>query len=79
MNEKKLTLSNLKPHKKASVEAIAGGINFQSRLNSMGLYVGCDIVKKSSSTSGPVIVKVCGATVALGNGMAQKITVKVDE
>lgn len=75
----KLTLLELKSKTKAYVEDICAGENLKRRLIAMGVYKGCSIEKKSGFSQCPVIVKVCGTTVALGKAMAGKIIVKTDD
>jgi ferrous iron transport protein B len=60
------------------ISEVSGGPEFQGKLKAMGLYSGRHIFKRSPERSGgPVVVEVMGTRVALGRGMAAKISVKV--
>jgi ferrous iron transport protein B len=57
---------------------VSGGEEFQGKLRAMGLYPGRHITKRSrENSSGPVLVEVMGTRVAIGRGMADKVSVKV--
>ncbi len=58
---------------------INGGRNLVRKLYSMGIYEGVVIEKILSYSKGPVIVKVHNSQVAIGRGMAEKLSVeKID-
>lgn len=76
---KKISLLHLKPNHKAMISEILGGAGLQNRLMSMGLYIGKDITKLSYiGLRGPVVIKVGRTVLALGHGMAAKITVEME-
>lgn len=73
-----LTLLALRENETGYITEVSGGADFQAKLKAMGLYTGRHIVKRSpEKTGGPVIVEVMGTRVALGRGMAAKVSVKV--
>lgn len=73
-------LSTIAAGKKGMVIALAGGRQFQDRLVSMGLNVGCEIevVHSSNGRCGPTLVATGETRLAVGHGMADKILVAVD-
>lgn len=73
-----ITLVALRENETGYIAEVAGSHDFQAKLRAMGLYTGRHIVKRSGENSGgPVVVEVMGTRVALGRGMAAKISVKV--
>jgi len=70
-----VNLLQLQNNKWAKVIDITGGFGFIRRLENLGIRVGIRILK-ISGISGPVIVKVGQAQVAIGRGMASKIIVE---
>lgn len=57
-----------------------GGQGFLRRLDAMGIRPGVAIEKiVAQPFRGPSVVRVCGAQLAIGFGMAQRILVEVDE
>ncbi len=73
-----LTLLALRENETGYITEVSGGEEFQAKLKAMGLYTGRHIVKRSpEKTGGPVVVEVMGTRVALGRGMAAKVSVKV--
>ncbi|MHB0996884.1 MAG: FeoB small GTPase domain-containing protein [Elusimicrobiales bacterium] len=73
-----LALTALRENETGYIAEVAGGHDFQEKLRAMGLYTGRHVIKRSSENSGgPVVVEVMGTRVALGRGMAAKISVKV--
>jgi len=80
MGEKKtMPLSQMKTGQKGVVVQMVGGRGLNSRLESMGMRVGHEVTKVSSMLmAGPVVVKVGNTEIALGFGMAQKVTVEVN-
>ncbi len=78
MTEK--TLADLKPGESAEIVALHGGEGFQSRLRAMGLAEGRTVRKFSRIRwGGPIVVIVNRAQVAVGRGMAKKISVRVKD
>jgi ferrous iron transport protein A len=54
---------------------IGGGRGLRSKLYSMGLVPGSALTVLSRGGGGPVVLRVKGASLAIGQGMAQKIFV----
>jgi ferrous iron transport protein A len=74
---KKTILTQLKQNTKAKIIEISGGACLQRRLMSMGVYPGREIKKLSHfALRGPIAIKVGRSILALGFGMARKITVE---
>ncbi len=75
---KEITLAQLAPGQKAKIVKIAGGKGLHSRLMSMGVYSGREIVKFSHiGLRGPVVVKIGRSIIALGHGIAEKVIVAI--
>ena len=73
-----LPLSSMREDETGYVTAVSGGEEFQGKLRAMGIYAGRHIAKRSPEpSSGPVVVEVLGTRVALGRGMAARISVRV--
>lgn len=70
-----ISLLQLENNSYAEVIDIKGGAGFLRRLESMGVRVGCKILK-ISDTPGPVIIKVGSTQLAIGRGIASKIFVE---
>ena len=69
----------MKERQKGRVTAILGGSGFANRMMSLGIYAGREITKLSHfALRGPVTIKVGRSVLALGHGMAAKITVEVE-
>lgn len=68
----------MKENKKGTVCGIEGGTAFKNKIMSMGIYEGREITKLSHfALRGPVAVKIGRSILALGHGMASRITVEV--
>ncbi len=77
---KKVILTKLKHTTKARIVEILGSPLLQSRLMSMGIYPGREITKLSHFVlRGPITIKVGRSVLALGYGMARRITVEVHD
>ncbi len=75
----RLILTSMKNGQSGKVVAINGGMGMQGRLEALGLRINSRITKKSGFfRSGPVIVSVGNTDVAIGYGMASRITVEVE-
>jgi ferrous iron transport protein B len=73
-----LTLLSMRENETGYIAEVSGGEDFRAKLRAMGLYAGRHIVKRSPERSGgPAVVEVMGTRVALGQGMAAKVSVKV--
>lgn len=78
--EKQVHLSEMYPGQNGRVVNIEGGAGLVSRLGAMGIRPGRKITKLSSMLMrGPVTVQVGSTRLAIGFGMASKITVELDE
>lgn len=69
-----MMLTELNPDDLARIVAIEGGRGLRENLSRRGLSEGCRI-RIINTVSGPVLVEVRGAVIALGRGMAEKIRV----
>jgi Fe2+ transport system protein FeoA len=75
--EKRMPLTRLPEKKRARVVEITGGSHLRDKLMGMGVYAGREFLKLSCiGLRGPVVVKVGRSVVAIGYGMAGKITVE---
>ena len=73
-----LDITRLKLGQKATVVELQGGVGFRTRLESMGIRPGKEIVKVGAQFwHGPQIIKVNNSQVAIGFGMAKRILVKI--
>jgi len=70
-----MPLALASPGEVVKVADIKAGRGLGRRLADMGLTPGTEVVVIDSHRSGPVVVQVRGAKLALGHGMAQKILV----
>ena len=71
-----MRLSRVEPGKEVTLKAVRGGRHVKSRLYSMGLLPGTKILVLNHGKCGPVMLRVRGCNLAIGQGMAQKITVE---
>lgn len=72
-----LSLCEVKTPGKYEVTHISGGWGVRQRLNQMGIHVGDLIfVKRSCIMGGPILIQIHGFDVALGRGMARKVTLR---
>jgi len=73
-----ITLAQLKGNQKAKIADILGGRGVTSKLMSLGIYKGKEILKLSHiGLRGPVVIKAGRTILALGHGIAEKIAVEV--
>lgn len=74
-----LDLTKLKSGQKGVVLEVQGGAGLVRRLESMGVRKGKKVTKISAQVwRGPQVVKVDNTQVAIGFGMAMKISIKVE-
>lgn len=74
---KKISLIQMKAHKKGRVLEVLGGDRLQNKFMSMGIYKGREIAKLGHfAMRGPVAIKVGRTVIALGHGMAGKVIVE---
>ena len=70
-------LATLANGERAIVTGVVGGGHLQKRLENMGLRPGKEVTKLGAMpAAGPVTVECGGFCVALGHGIAQRVTVK---
>ena len=74
-----LSLLHLEKNNSAKVVKIEGGAVFHKKFESLGLRLGVKIKKLSSSVfGGPVVIRAGRTNIAIGKGMANKITVEIE-
>ncbi|MCD6362176.1 MAG: ferrous iron transport protein A [Armatimonadetes bacterium] len=62
---------------RAVVVGVQGGHGMQRRMADMGLIPGAEIeVTSDANSTGPVIVRVFEARIAIGRGMARRVMVR---
>lgn len=75
-----LTLDQVDLGRQVKVREIQGGWGIRHRLNKMGIHPGDSVtVRRSGVMGGPILIQVHGMDVALGRGMARKVTVSDTE
>jgi ferrous iron transport protein A len=72
-------LASLSPGEIGLVRSLDGGHGFISRLAALGFTPGVPVVVMRNYGSGPIIVSVRGAQIALGRGEAGRIQVHIGE
>ena len=71
-----MDLTQIKEGKAVKVVEIAGGKQFQKKIDAIGLRVGSQITKLSAQVlNGPITIKIGSTKLAIGRGMAKKILV----
>jgi len=75
MTQSPIPLTKLAPHQEGSVLELRGGRGFISRLATLGFTLGVSLTMVQNFGSGPLIVRVRDARIALGRGEAAKIIV----
>lgn len=68
-------LASLNPGTTGLVGALNGGHHFISRLAALGFTPGAPVIVMRNYGSGPIIVSVRGAQIALGRGEAGRVLV----
>ncbi|MFA6434701.1 MAG: fused ferrous iron transport protein A/B [Elusimicrobiales bacterium] len=77
-NDRTSDLLSMKEHEKGCVIEISGSPEMTEKLKAMGLHPGRQVTKRTPGDyPGPVTVEVMGSRIALGRGMAGRISVKV--
>lgn len=71
-----MPLAMARPGEVVTVIGVRAGRGLQRRLADMGLTPGVQIRVVNSQMPGPVLIDLRGTRLALGRGIAQKITVK---
>ena len=76
---KQITLVQMQSGQRGTVIRVQDGQGLEKRLSALGIRLGKRITKVSSMfMRGPVTVRVDRVQVAIGFGMAKKITVELD-
>lgn len=71
------TLDKMRSGEKAVVKNILGGHDLRRRLGNLGIHPGDELeVIRSGFFGGPLLVRIHGAEIGLGRGMAEKIEVE---
>jgi len=75
-----IPLVKMKNGSQGRIEKIDGGEQFRRRLENLGIREGV-LIKRDTSMSGkgPVVITIGKVQVGLGNGMASKLYVRVQE
>ena len=74
-----MTLDTVDIRRQATVILIDGGHGVRAHLNTLGIHVGDLLtVVERAPFRGPVLVEVNGTRVAIGRGIASKVSVEVD-
>lgn len=76
MDRATVPLSSLRARERGRVVSVSGGWGSARRLMEMGMLPG-EVVEVISNSLGPVVIRVKGATFALGRGLASKVLVEV--
>ena len=79
MGNTTLPLSDFKAGDRGRVLGLRGGREFQHRVVSMGLSIGCEVEVMQmveSGQSGPIVVRAGDTRLMLGHGMAEKVLVR---
>jgi len=71
------SLSDLATGTHALIHHFSGGKEFKNRLLVLGFTIGTEVVVWQNYGSGPIIIAVKDAHVALGRGEAKKVVVEV--
>ncbi|OHD06468.1 MAG: hypothetical protein A2086_01805 [Spirochaetes bacterium GWD1_27_9] len=72
-----VNLSECREGKNATVKDIEGGINSQKRLKDLGILDNEKIRIVKNDKTGPIIIQVKGANIAIGRNISKKINVEV--
>ena len=75
MNEERILLAALTPGEAGVVHELAGGLEFRSRLATLGFTPGAKLTMVQNFGHGPLIVSIRGTRIALGRGEAAKVHV----
>jgi ferrous iron transport protein A len=75
-----ITLDHINENRKAQVIDIQGGQGIRQRLSQMGIHPGDTItILRYGALRGPILIEIHGSQVALGRGIASRITVEETE
>lgn len=77
---KSTSLDTVKTGSKVRVLALRGGREFQHRIQSLGVSVGCEVYVMQNNSSdndeGAIAVRIGDTRLMIGHGMAQKVVVR---
>lgn len=74
------TLEKVKEGMSAVVKQVHGGHKIRQRLGGLGIHIDDSLkVLRTGFLGGPVLIRIHGAEVGIGQGMAEKIEVEVME
>lgn len=76
MKAKAIPLAELATGDHATVIALRGGGEFQERMISMGVFVGCKVGVLIAGDGGRMVLVTGDTRIALGHGMAEKVMVR---
>lgn len=71
-----VSLTSIKNNTSCRVSEINGGREVMTRLSSMGIFPGVQIIVSNNSSHGPLVVHVFESRVMLSRGLAEKILVE---
>jgi ferrous iron transport protein A len=75
-----ITLDQVNENRKAEVIDIQGGQGIRQWLSQMGIHPGDTItILRYGALRGPILIEIHGSQVALGRGIASRITVEETE
>ena len=78
MSDKKaVKLSKIEAGVTVIFNDVIAGHELRTRLATMGMVPGTEITVVSNMRRGPVVINIKGSKMALGRGMADKITVEI--
>jgi ferrous iron transport protein A len=72
-----VTLDRMKKGARGRVVDVMGGHGAAGKLSAQGIVAGMVVEKTGELRGGPVLIKVGGAQVALGRGLAKRVVVEV--
>ena len=74
------TLDHINENRKAQVIDIQGGQGIRQRLSQMGIHPGDTItILRYGALRGPILIEIHGSQVAIGRGIASRVTVEETE
>lgn len=80
MDKERVRLDQLKQGERGIVVGFKAGHGLVDKLTAIGVRPGKEITKVSDTfIGGPITIKVDNTKIAIGNGMAAKILVEVDD
>ena len=75
MEKNNMVLSDAKNGDTLTIVCFEGGRKLNQKLVSMGIYKGSQLTVVSNQGQGPMVISVLDSRLALGRGIASKITV----